>query len=218
LPGGALDAGVLATRTLEPLPGPLDVEVQYRLRRACCPDQAVQGSRRIQGEVALTPADLAPVAVEGRTLQLRLGGTLRAHVEAEGPGSAAPAELRWGTWEPRDLALDPDRPGEAGGSRLRLRVETDFLPVLHATLTSPDGEVLEADAPAAEVPGDAAVVRAFAIRAGASQDSTDGPAGFAARAVPGPAAALVATLALAVGAAARGSVAGRPGRSRVRGK
>jgi hypothetical protein len=173
LASGLLAPGAALDRDLLPVQGPLDVVVQYRLQRACCREQFVQGTRDVHDLAPLGGVDLEPLELEpGRFLALHLDGALRASLAAEGPGSVAPRALAWDDWAPRSLEVAA-REGAPSGGSVAVRALSTYALDLRASLGSEQGDASatwRGDAPA-----DSVLARSYPIAAQAQ----------AAKAVPG---------------------------------
>lgn len=136
LPAGPLVPGAAQPREVAPVQGPLEATVQYRLQRACCGQQWVQGSRVLHDLAPLGEADLEPLEVDdGRLLRLHLRGTLRSALRAEG-GDVAPERLRFSAWAPQGVALAPDG---GPGSQVELRARSTLDLAVTAVVDAADG-------------------------------------------------------------------------------
>lgn len=128
LPGEASDA------LLQPRPGNLDIAVRYKLPRACCERQFVEGARVVHGFVPLASTELPSLDVDGWQLVFHVGGSLQARPRAFGPATVEARGLTWADWDPGRVRIATDASARpADDPELRVATDLGARLVLHAT-------------------------------------------------------------------------------------
>jgi hypothetical protein len=186
LEDASLAPGERAEAGLRPSQGPMDLTLQYRFRMACCAEQVVQGVESVQADLVLGRQVLRDVPVGDRIATLTLTGSLRAQGQAQGPGTITLPRQPWADWDAQPVAVEAHADAGAG-QRVAVAVQTRYGWSAEVVLADEAGGETRASTGTLQAPGDMALRQEFPV--GAAEG------GSAARAVPLPAAAILASLA-----------------------